>query len=264
MMMLSLSARCLGLCLAGIVLVSCGRQDLDEPTKDLGPFKLGLNIVVADNMQKVPISRDATVEEWETGLKKAVQDRFGRYDGDRFYNIGINVDGYALAPPGIPVVAAPKSVVVVTANIWDDATATRLNKEPKQFTVFESLSGETVLGSGLTKTKQEQLDALSYNVAQVIEGWFVQNPQWFAAEGAIPGDNPNAAPDTPAPTLMSGTAETRRARAAAAAPVPAAPLVVEPASVETVTVETVPLDSTAPAAPDTGTPIRPVPRPPAN
>ncbi len=64
MMMLSLSARCLGLVLAGVVLVSCGRQDLDEPTKDLGPFKLGLNIVVADNMQKVPISRDATVEEW--------------------------------------------------------------------------------------------------------------------------------------------------------------------------------------------------------
>ncbi len=33
------------------------------------------------------------------GPEEAVQDRFGRYNGDRFYNIGINVDGYALAPP---------------------------------------------------------------------------------------------------------------------------------------------------------------------
>ena len=60
----------------------------------------------------------------------------------RFYNIGIAVDGFALAPPGIPVVAAPKSVLVITANIWDDAAQTRLNAEGKQFTIFESLSGE--------------------------------------------------------------------------------------------------------------------------
>ena len=109
-------------------------QDLDEPAADLGPFKLGLNIVVADNMQKVPISREATVEEWETGLKKAVEDRFGpsRYDGDRFYNIGINVDGYALAPPGIPVVAAPKSVVVVSGqHLGRCQPATRLNTEAR-------------------------------------------------------------------------------------------------------------------------------------
>jgi hypothetical protein len=256
MMTLSSFARPLGLCLAGFVLISCGRQDLDEPPVDLGPFKLGLNIVVADNMQKVPISRDATVEEWETGLKKAVQDRFGRYDGDRFYNIGINVDGYALAPPGIPVVAAPKSVVVVTANIWDDASATRLNKEPKQFTVFENLSGDTVLGSGFTKTKEEQLAALSYNVAQTIEGWFMQNPQWFAASGAIPGDNPNATPLESQPTLVSGTPESRRAAAAASA-APAAP------AAAPVAVETVPLGMAPPAATATGELIRPVARPPA-
>jgi hypothetical protein len=253
-MMPAFLARCVGVALAGFVLVSCGRQDLDQPPVDLGPFKLGLNIVVADNMQKVPISRDATVEEWETGLKKAVADRFGRYDGERFYNIGINVDAYALAPPGVPVVAAPKSVVVVTANIWDDGTATRLNAEPKQFTIFENLSGETVLGSGLTKTREEQLEALSFNVAQALEGWFLQNPQWFAAGAAIPGPNPNAAPDESAPTVMSpgGAASPR--------PATPAPVAVTPAAVETVPLvagETA--AGTAPAA--AGLPIRPVPRP---
>lgn len=259
MMMPAFLARCFGLALAGIVLASCGRQDLDEPPVNLGPFKLGLNIVVADNMQKVPISRDATVEEWETGLKKAVADRFGRYDGDRFYNIGINVDAYALAPPGVPVVAAPKSVVVVTANIWDDGTATRLNAEPKQFTIFENISGETVLGSGLTKTKEEQLAALSYNVAQALEGWFLQNPQWFAAEGAIPGPNPNAAPDEPAPTVMSGGAAPKPpAPAAAPAAVATAPLA-EAGTVDAPVVEEVTVIEGAAATPL----IRPVRRPEA-
>lgn len=259
MMKFASIARILGLFAAGIVLASCGRQDLDEPPADLGPFKLGLNIVVADNMQKVPISRDATVEEWETGLKKAVADRFGRYDGDRFYNIGINVDGYALAPPGIPVVAAPKSVVVVTANIWDDATSTRLNPEPKQFTVFENLDGETVLGSGFTKTKEQQLAALSYNVAQTIEGWFLDNPQWFAAEGAIPGANPNANAEEPAPTSMSAP------RAAKPAPVAAAPAPIDSTTLEPVVVEPAPPAGTATGtATGTGTTtpvIRPIQRP---
>ena len=120
---------------------------------------LGLNIVVADNVQKVPISRNATVEDWEAVMKDAVEQRFGRYNGTKLYNIGISVDGYALAPPGIPVVAAPKSVLVITANIWDDAAQLKLNPEGERFTVFESLSGETVIGTGITRTKQQQMDA---------------------------------------------------------------------------------------------------------
>ncbi|MFN5828491.1 MAG: hypothetical protein ACK446_16075, partial [Rhodobacterales bacterium] len=156
--------RLAGTVCAVILAAGCGAQDLDEPPVDLGPFRLGLNIVVTDTMQKVPISREATAEEWETGLTKAIANRFGpaRYDGDRFYNIGINIDGYALAPPGIPVVAAPKSVVVVSANIWDDANQQRLNPEARQFTIFESLSGESVIGTGLTSTKTQQIEALSY------------------------------------------------------------------------------------------------------
>lgn len=161
------------------MLAACAAEGvLDEPVP-LGEFALGLNIVVADNAQKVPISRDATEEEWETAMKKAVADRFGRYEGTRLYNIGISIDGYALAPPGIPVVAAPKSVLAITANVWDDAAQKKLNAEGKQFTVFESLSGDTIVGSGLTRSKQEQMQALSFNAARKVEEWFLQNPEWF-------------------------------------------------------------------------------------
>lgn len=217
MMMVSRFPRLMGVGLAVALLAGCGRG-LDEPPADLGPFKLGLNIVVADNMQMVPISRPATVEQWETGLKKAVADRFGRYQGDRFYNIGINVDGYALAPPGVPIVASPKSVVVVTANIWDDATSTRLNPEPRQFTIFENMSPDLVVGSGYTKTAQEQLDQLSYNVAQALENWFLENPQWFDPVRAIPGAAPPSVRDNPPPTVFSAGG-AKAAPAAAAAPV---------------------------------------------
>jgi hypothetical protein len=175
-----------------LLLAACGKSDLADPPVPLGDFALGLNIVVADKVEMVPISRKATPEEWETAMKKAVADRFGRYEGTKLYNIGISVDGFALAPPGIPVVAAPKSVLVVTANIWDDAAQKKLNVEGKQFTVFEGLSGDTVIGTGLTRTKQQQMDALSYNAAKKVETWLLENPEWFG----LPPLPPKPAPTT--------------------------------------------------------------------
>ena len=184
-----------------LALSACGKSDLADPPVPLGDFALGLNIVVADKVQKVPISRTATPEEWETAMKKAVDDRFGRYSGPRLFNIGISVDGYALAPPGIPVVAAPKSVLVVTANVWDDAKQLKLNDKGEQFTVFESLSGETFVGTGLTRTKRQQMDALSYNAVKKVEQWFLKHPEWFniPQDGVtVPvfDDSPSVAPKT--------------------------------------------------------------------
>ena len=177
----------LSLCLvAGLMLTACTSKDLSNPPPALGEFSLGLNIVVADDMQMVPISRSATVEEWEAALQKAIDDRFGRYDGTKAYNFGIAVDGYALAPPGIPIIASPKSVLVVTANIWDDAAALKLNAEGKQIMVFESLSPEEVIGSGLTKTREQQMDLLAFNAAYAVEQWLLEHPEWFAAAAVAP------------------------------------------------------------------------------
>lgn len=178
-------------------LAACQKNDLAEAPVPLGNFELGLNIVVADNMKKVPISRPATVEEWEAAIIKSVDDRFGRYSGSKLYNIGIAVDGFALAPPGVPVVASPKSVLVISANIWDDASGTKLNAESAQFTIFESFSGETVIGSGLTRSRQKQMEILSYNAAKRVEQWILENPEWV---GLPKGNKPTGAD---APTVAS-------------------------------------------------------------
>lgn len=218
------------------VLAACGRNDLEDPPVPLGDFALGLNIVVADNVQKVPISREASPEEWEEVMKEAVAARFGRYGGTRLYNIGISVDGYALAPPGIPVVAAPKSVLVITANIWDDATQTKLNPEGEQFTVFEGMSGETVIGTGLTRTKRKQMEVLSYNAIKRVEQWLADHPEWFPTGGGLPvplpaeGEaaataQPVAAPAaTVAPTQAPTTAATTTPRRKLPPPQPAVPI----------------------------------------
>lgn len=200
---------------AGLVALSaCAKNDLEDPVVPLGDFALGLNIVVADNVQKVPISREATVEEWEETMKQAVAARFGRFTGTKLYNIGISVDGYALAPPGIPVVAAPKSVLVITANVWDDGKQQKLNEEGYQITVFESLSGDTVIGTGLTRTKKQQMEALSFNAARRVEEWLRTHPEWFNIQSGdasvTDADSPSVAPTTatvrPTPRPASVTA----------------------------------------------------------
>ncbi|MGR3550338.1 hypothetical protein [Pseudooceanicola sp.] len=166
-------------------------SDLSDAPADLGNFRLGHNIVVASKMRQAGLSRETSEEEWVAALTDAVAERFGRYEGDRLYHLGISVEGFSIAPAGIPIVVSPKSVLIVRVTLWDDQLGRKLNKSAKQFTVFESLSGETLVGSGLTQTKEQQVQNLSRNAAKLIQNWMLQNPEWFPGLGeapAIPAD----------------------------------------------------------------------------
>ncbi|MDB5658197.1 MAG: hypothetical protein JWS10_812 [Cypionkella sp.] len=213
-------------------LAACQTNDLKEPPVPLGNFRLGLNIAVADNLQKVPISREASKADWEAAIKKAIDERFGRYEGDKLYNIGISIDGYALAPPGIPVVLKPKSALVITANIWDDAAQKKLNPEGKQLTIFEHMSPETFIGSGVTQNKKKQMEILSYNAAKAVERWMLSNPEWF-------GLPPKGTAVAAAPAAVTPVAPI------AAAPIAAAPVTAAP--VTTAPIASAPVVAPAPA-----------------
>jgi hypothetical protein len=171
------------------VLSACAAQNPEtEPLADLGDFSLGYAIVVGDNAKLVPPSRSATPDEWEAVMKEELEKRFGRYDGEKLYHLGINVDGYALAVPGVPVVAAPRSILVVSANVWDDAARKKLNAEAEQLSVFEDFSGDSVIGTGYTLSKEEQMRDLAENMARRIERWLVESrEEWFAYDpDAVP------------------------------------------------------------------------------
>ena len=160
--------------LAWLAACSPSGDDLDEGPVPLGDFKLGHNVVVAPNAVKGPLSRKASPDELTEALQSAIADRFDRYGGETLYHFGVSVEGYVLAAPGIPLVYSPKSVMIINVTVWDDAAAKKLNDEPEQITVFESLSGETVISSGLTQDKETQLRNLSVNASKQIELFLVK------------------------------------------------------------------------------------------
>lgn len=173
-----------------VFLVGCGGSGvLDQPPPPLGDFKLGHNIVVTSKMQKGPVSRTASEEEWKATLTGAIGDRFGRYDGEELYHFGISIEGYMLAPKGVPLLYSPKSALILNVTVWQDSKARKLNESPYQMTIFESTDEESlVIGSGWGRDKDEQLVGLSFNAARALEKWLVEQHEelgWFTPEAKV-------------------------------------------------------------------------------
>ncbi|NNK15886.1 MAG: hypothetical protein HKP51_03155 [Sulfitobacter sp.] len=170
-----------------VMLAACnGARDLNEAPVPLGNFNLVHNIAVAPKAVKGPLSREVSEEELAKALTDATKERFGRYKGTKDYHFGMSVEGYVLAQPGIPLVFAPKSILIINLTVWDDAANKKLNAKPHQITVLESLDQGPVIGSGYTKSAQEQLKNLSQNAAKQIENYLVKQKRengWFN-EGA--------------------------------------------------------------------------------
>jgi len=194
------------------LLAACaGSNDLDKEVPYMGNFRLGHNVVVAPNLTKGPASRAATKEEWIEAMTQAITDRMGRHEGTRLYHLGVSVEGYVLAIPGVPLVASPKSALILNVTVWDDAAGRKLNDKPHLVTVMEQVSGNTILGSGLTQGKEVQMANLSRNAARLIENWLNrQNDEfgWFEDDGRPANEKIG---------LISG----RPAAAGATAPAPA-------------------------------------------
>ena len=169
------------------LLAACnGARDLQEAPVPLGDFNLVHNVAVAPKAVKGPLSREVTQEELAKTLSDATAERFERYAGTRDYHFGISVEGYVLAQPGIPLVFAPKSILIINVTVWDDAKNAKLNPKPHQITVLESLDQGPVVGSGYTKSAEEQLKNLSQNAAKQIENYLVQQNKengWFNGRG---------------------------------------------------------------------------------
>lgn len=185
--------------LTALFLAGCASEDLSQPPAPLGQFRLGHNIAIADDVQRGPFSREFTEVQIEASVQKAVAERLRRYDGDGLYHLGIFIGGIVLAEPGIPVIYAPKSVMIVDVTVFDNATQSKLNDEPHRIVVTEGLDKTVpLIGSGYVRSAEEQLENLSANVAREIEDWLLENPDWFAVRPGqvrVPYDINTAAPD---------------------------------------------------------------------
>ncbi len=209
-----------GLVATALLSACASGAELGNERAELGNFLLGYAVVDADGARVGPGSRSAEPEKWEASLTAELERRFGRYQGERLYHIGVGVQGYVLAIPGIPVVASPKSFLIVAVNVWDDAAETRLTEEPKRIIVFESLSGETAIGSGLTQSAEQQMQNLSQNAVGAIERWLAKQEGWFppaqadavpdpaaAAQESAPADQPVGSED-PAPAAPEAPSDS--------------------------------------------------------
>lgn len=170
-----------------VALAACGAKDAsNDPPPELGDFRLIHNVVVGETARQIPPSRSASAEEWEAVLAEQIGQRMGRHQGAGRYHLGVSVDAYALAIPGIPVLVKPRSALAVSVSVWDDATASKINTVPVQLTVFEQLglSEGGLVGSGLTQTREEQMRRLAANAAEAIEEFLAENRDWFSEDPA--------------------------------------------------------------------------------
>ena len=118
-----------------MILTGCtSEEDLTLTPEPLGQFRLGHNIAIADNVTLGPFSRELSEQQIETSVQNAVAERLRRYDGDGLYHLGIVIGGLVLAQPGIPVVYAPSSVMIVDVTVFDNTTQKKLNEEPFRIT----------------------------------------------------------------------------------------------------------------------------------
>jgi hypothetical protein len=172
-----------------LTVLACGtvEEDLSEAPMPLGQFRLGHNIAIADNVTKGQFSSEFTDIQIEVAVQNQVAQRLRRYDGDGLYHLGIVVGGIVLAQPGVPIVYAPKPVMILDVTVFDNATQEKLNAEPKRIFAGEGMRNAVpFLGSGNVRSVELQLENLSASTAREIESWLRENPDWFTTrEGQI-------------------------------------------------------------------------------
>lgn len=169
--------------LTGMALLSaCTESSVNEPPEELGAFKLRVNYTFAEKAVKGPVSRDATAKEWEIALKDALTSRLGRFDGPQEYDVAVTLEGYMLAPAGIPVLYSPKSTAIVNLFVYDVAQKKYLVKEHQMQVLEDTTQESLVVGSGHSRTKQEQMAGLALKVALRVEDYMAEGHEehgWF-------------------------------------------------------------------------------------
>lgn len=171
---------------AALLLLGLAACAVPDPETDeiveLGDFRLLSNVAVTTNARKMGVSREADAEAWEEVLETAIDKRFARYEGETPYILSYSLDGYILATKGGRLALAPRSAMSMTVHIWQTEPQKRLAERSKQLLVLEQFDGETFIGSGLFRAKEEQMENLAAQFAKAVERWLLANGDLFGSE----------------------------------------------------------------------------------
>ena len=182
--------------------VACGETQMNEAREDLGEFSARVTYVHTDKARQWPTSRDAEGSEWNAPLQNALDTRMRRYEGRQQYDVAVTLEGFLLAPAGIPLILSPKSVAVVNVFVYDVERTEFLAKE-HQMEIFESTTGQSaLLGSGNARSKEEQIQGLALNIVDKLEEYMAEQHKengWF--------DLRNDASNTAAPEAATRPSE---------------------------------------------------------
>ncbi|MEO0693266.1 MAG: hypothetical protein AAFY90_10380 [Pseudomonadota bacterium] len=157
------------LAVALLALAACATGPEPEPVRDagLGNFRLGFNVVVVRDALQGPGSQPIDEAALQTAIAEAVVDRLGAYDGDGLYHLGIRVDAYVLAEPG----TQSESVLLMAANVWDEASKRNLTAEPLEIAGIAP-AGTTNITELAERAALALEDALRANASV----WFAPKP----------------------------------------------------------------------------------------
>ncbi len=162
-----------------VALAACDAKDMGDPPRPMGHFRMNAVFIDAKKAQTVPLSRTAEPADWEAAMTTAMRARLGTYSGDMPLEFGISVDGYVLAPPGVPLVASPRSALILRVHVYDSTKKEFLEPGGKRFTILEGVSKDSVIGSGWTQKKQAQMKKLANNAAKAIQDYMLLHPEWI-------------------------------------------------------------------------------------
>ncbi len=201
-MTLSFPFRAAGL-LALALLAACTQAlDPEVERRGFGDFSLDRMVVIVDKPTVGALSRTVDDAVMKAAVARAMEGRLRRLQGTGRYSIGIKVQGYVLARPGIPILLTPRSALLLSVNVYDDVPR-RLNPEPKNLTVFEDAGADFLVGSGYVQSREQQLDEMAANAAIEVERWLRENPQWFRP--GAPTVDPTAGRDAADPGDAAGS-----------------------------------------------------------
>lgn len=144
-------------------------------------LKLGHVGIVTKNMERAEYSDEINEDALKASLRAAIMSKLSRSQGQTVYNIGVNVEAYALANAAVPSVSSPKSVLIMSVSFWDDSSDQKLIVAPVAVIAVDGLYGTSIIRTKPLKTKEQRIAALSAKAALEIERYFVSNVGNFAS-----------------------------------------------------------------------------------